>query len=925
MRHVPFVCVWLAAACNLAGGLAPLAAQTAAPITLVRNYAATASINSTPMLVPDGNAGAHVVFKSTRGNQGNGNLYQQHIRTDGAVSWPAEGLPVSLSPSEQNNHNAVPDGKGGFFAVWEDGRATGKSGAISNKRIYLQYVGRDGKPIWGLGGMAASTGTARQHRPQLAPDYQGGVYLFWEEEDPATAEHDIMGQHINAQGEYLWDTAGLKVCRQPGMQQNIQVASTPTQGVLVLWEDFRNGKSWKLYAQQYDYHGAPTWEAGGLGLLPERDLTQRYPSIFGDGFGGLVCVYEALGGLNIDKDIYMLRLNRYGKIVYQQPVCARSGDQTKPQVLKIGADAWVVWEDHRGKNADVYLQKMDFFTGKPALDVGGVLLSRPEGEQVNPSLSLAALAGEIVVAWEETPEASAGGAFRLSLQKVSLDGKPMWQAGGLVAGLPPVLPTEFALTGDERGGAWLAWIEPSTGGTLPLYQHVRSNGSLQFVPQGGGTNVGQPLLQQSTVRSSKIDQPVAAAGKNNDAYIAWEDFRNGEKNADIYLQRLDTNGHARWSAAGLPVCTAEGMQSLPVLVPVDGGVYVAWVDRRAADDDLYIQFIDSTGHARFAPGGIALCTAPRSQSNLRLAPMGNGRDVVAVWTDARSFYEKGFDVYAQRVDTNGKTWWPADGKPIAQADGYQTGPALAPDGKRGVIIAWMDDRDGKYNIRLQALDADGYFRYDADGIVLAPAARNQRTPRIAVSANGIAYVAWAEERAVASESVVRIKALFRDGTSAWSSLYGSDTRAVCTNAGSQTLPLLQVNGADVCVAWLDQRFEAYTNYNLFAQRLGTDGLFTWDAAGVGVGAFLQENAPCDVLLLPSGQLYAAWPHSKEKRGGVEAVRLSPGGKVTLRRTVPGEAEQRQPVLLRLGARAAMAWIEADADRGESKLQMLKLE
>lgn len=924
-------CRFLLLGCRLAmctgGDVWVVHAQTTTTdgaITIVRNYAATASINSTPLLVPDGQGGAHVIFKSTRGNEGSGNLYQQHIRPDGTVVWPAEGVPVGFTQADQTNHQAAPDGRGGFFVAWEDGRAKpGK--AIGNKQIYLQAVAPDGKPQWAVGGIAATNTNTRQHRPQLAPDYQGGVYMFWEEEDPATGEHDIAGQHLNAQGEYLWGAAGLRVCRQPGMQQNIQVAGTPAQGVLVLWEDFRNGKSWKLYAQQFDYNGAPTWEAGGMGLLPERDLTQRYPNIFADGFGGLVCVYEALGGLNIDKDIYMLRLNRYGKVVYQQPVCARSGEQTKPQVLKIGADAWIAWEDHRGNTADIYLQKMDFFTGKPQLETGGVLISKLGGDQMNPALTLAALAGEIVVVWEEAVVNAGqdnGKPFALGAQKVTMEGKQQWQAGGLVLCTPPVLPTQFVATGDEQGGSWVAWVEPTTGGTLPRYQRVRGNGNLQFDVQQNG----QALLQQSTIRSSRIDQPAAATGRNHDAYVAWEDFRNGEKNADIYLQRLDTFGRPRWAGGGVPVCTAQGMQSLPVVVPVNSGTYVAWVDRRRADDNLYIQFVDSTGRARFEPGGIPLCTAPRSQSNLRMVPIGKDRDVVAVWTDARNFYEKGFDIYAQRTDTTGKMLWGADGKPIIQADGYQTSPAVAADGRQGAYIVWMDDQTGKYNIRLQALDAEGYFRFPSEGVAMQASARNQRTPQLAVGANGIVYVAWAEERAVASESVVKVKALFRDASPAWSGITGSDVRNVCTYTSSQTVPQLVATADDVCTAWLDQRYQGYTGYNLFLQSLKGDGEWAWDAAGTGIGAFMQENAPYDVLTLPGGNVAAAWAHTKNKRSSVDALRLAPTGKIGRRYAVPAStSEQRMPSLLRLGDHAAMVWVETNAESAESALRLMRLE
>ncbi len=896
------------------------------PLTLARTFSAVQSQNSEPQMVSDNQAGAFVVFKSVRGGVTQAMLYLQRVRVDGSLEWPTEGIPLCHYGSSQTAHQVAADGKGGVFVVWEDGRE-------GRPRIYAQHINAEGKLQWGLNGVALSAGKLPQTGPRLAIDHQGGIYVFCEEEDPTQGEHDIVGQRLNAEGQRVWGEAATPVCRQLGMQHNIQLASTANQGVLVLWEDFRNGKSWKLYVQQFNIEGGAIWDAGGLSLAPEREVTQRYPTLFGDGFGGLVCVYEALGGLNIDKDIYIVRLNSYGKVVYQQPVCARYGDQTRPRVVKNGPDAWIVWEDQRdAAGSDIVLQRVDFFSGKLAYASDGFTVCNAAGEQRNPRLAVAALGGEIVIAWEDLRPQTDGplqGGPVLYAQKLTQEGRTQWVNNGMAASAALNTQNEYTLLGDERGGAWLAWIQPlmNTGlaSALPRYQHLLGNGAPH-------SRDGRWLLQQNSTQTGKtdrpfVDQPAVAPGYNNDAYIAWEDYRNGQKNPDIYLQRLDTSGAPVWRYGGIPVCTAEKQQGLPVLLAVPGGVYVAWVDRRNADDDLYIQFVDMAGNVRWQADGLPLCAAPRTQSSLKLVSTGSVREVLAVWTDARAFYERGFDIYIQRMDTLGRTAWVADGKLLAAQAGYQTSPSVIGDGrkgdKRGAYIAWMHEEGGVYGIRVQALDASGYYRYPDEGLLVQYSPLNQRAPRLVLGQNGTWFVLWAEERARGAEaSVLKYKAFLPSGVA----VLDAAPALLSGTPGNQTLPAPESQGGEPIVAWLDERAAGTQGVQAVAQKITPDGRQRWANGGMVLGGWLPEHAPPDVL--PLGPLtFVSWAEERgtQKRAAYAALRSETGERVSKQYLPQTAAAQSAPLLVRLGTRPLLVWVEHEAARGESALQCVVVE
>ena len=86
------------------------------------------------------------------------------------------------------------------------------------------------------------------------------------------------------------------------------------------------------------------------------------------------------------------------------------------------------------------------------------------------------------------------------------------------------------------------------------------------------------------------------------------------------------NGIAAWPHAitgGVPVVTDPGSQALEVSVSDGtGGAIFAWRDLRTTID-VYAQRVDAYGHAKW-PGGVAVCTAAGAQDQITMTPDGAG-------------------------------------------------------------------------------------------------------------------------------------------------------------------------------------------------------------------------------------------------------------------------------------------------------------
>ncbi len=86
------------------------------------------------------------------------------------------------------------------------------------------------------------------------------------------------------------------------------------------------------------------------------------------------------------------------------------------------------------------------------------------------------------------------------------------------------------------------------------------------------------LLNDDTTGGTRQQNPVIAVNNFGNIIIAWTDFRDG--NADIYLQRMDTNNN--FSGNNLRANTDATMlwQGSPAVALHDNGNFaVAWEDR----------------------------------------------------------------------------------------------------------------------------------------------------------------------------------------------------------------------------------------------------------------------------------------------------------------------------------------------------------
>ena len=420
-----------------------------------------------------------------------------------------------------------------------------------------------------------------------------------------------------------WATNGSPASLADSNQVLARSLADGSGGVFMVWEDYRSGNA-DVYAQHLDGAGTPLWGANGT-LVISQTGGQEAPVLATDGSGGIIVAWQdARSGSAYD--IYAQALDAAGAMRWAPagiPICTATGTQVLQVATEDGAGgAIVAWRDQRGADADIYAQRVD--------NAGTVL----------------------------------------------------WTANGAAVCDTIGTQSDVRILNDQQGGAFMLWRDRRSGTNYDIYaQRVNPTGTMLWTKNG-------------VVVTGAANDQLSAVMVNDGRYgfiATWYDARNG-LDYDIFAQRIRQNGVAAWSANGVAVCINAGNQQLPVIT-TDGaaGAIVAWFDPRTnSRGDIYGQRVDSLGVAKWAAGGSAVCTADSTQFVRTIVSDKSGGAIVG-WDDDRAGFR---EVYAQHVNSSGSLIWAPLGLQIATAAGQRNLNSAVADDQGGCIFAWEDFRGG---------------------------------------------------------------------------------------------------------------------------------------------------------------------------------------------------------------------------------------
>jgi hypothetical protein len=474
--------------------------------------------------------------------------------------------------------------------------------------------------------------------------------------------------------------------------------------------------------------------------------------------------------------------------------------------------------------------------------------------------------------------------------------------------------TRPAAVPDGSGGMIVTWTDMRNGGNDIYAQHVMAGGYLDpaWPPTGCPVN---------TMTGTQAN-PLAVTDGASGALILWEDDRSGSGVWPMYVGRLLARGamDPAWTAGGKPVSAYNGYQYTKYgATDGAGGMLIAWGEQRGSTDhDIYVQRVTQGGTLPWNAQGVLVCNAAGSQyTPAACSDLAGG--AIVFWSDYRKGTNNDYDLYATRVLAGGTldSRWAANGVAICTLTGTQTQNAILPDGTGGAFLAWGDGRVAPAAVYAQHVRGDGTIdpAWPANGRLVNSGGSS--TPLLIgdgsggfllcsidslyyvhhVLANGTLDPAWPAGGVHLPPLLYDVPALVPDGAGGAlvliedfrvDNIYGNLTAfrvrsngvldpawpagglPVSTAAAEQAYPAAVSDGSSgAVVAWIDGRTFATTDYDVYAQRVRSNGVLgvpephiTWarDVRGDQGGKLLLAWSASEGDGVPNGYVsrYLLW-------------------------------------------------------------------
>ncbi len=523
-------------------------------------YAATVTASG------DGSGDALITFVREGTSFDPHEILGQRINSSGTAQWTSGGILAVEDDDATTSHPvidpfATTNASGDIIIVRQ--RVTGSHTNLIGQRLQNS----NGAPQWS-GTVAAifpggPTGTAEQVTPLVAADGSGNYFTAWQDHRASDTSSDVYVQKLNASGVAQWTSGGVAVATGMGNNQPVSgIVSDGAGGVLLAWVD---GVTFDMKVQRLTSTGALSggWSAGGVSASATTFPT--FNSIASNGANGLYVAYLSNG------DAVLNRVNGAGTVPWGASGVTLNAAQVIPgndsiAIVPDGSGgAYAVWRN-QDSNDGIYSLHATRIDSTGAVVTGwtaGGTVVTSEVSIANPALAVTS-DGYLVVTWDEDPTSLDR---NVKAQKYSPAGVAQWTAGGV-----------------------------------------------------------------SVVTDGAQQQGAHVVASDTGAIVVWADARSGTD--DIYAQRLDASGAAQWTANGIVVTNAANAQSASV-VDTDNaaGVIVSWYDERAGSGtefDVYAQRIDSTGAAKWTANGLAIATrAGINEREPKIVSNGNAGAVVA--------------------------------------------------------------------------------------------------------------------------------------------------------------------------------------------------------------------------------------------------------------------------------------------------------
>jgi hypothetical protein len=383
-------------------------------------------------------------------------------------------------------------------------------------RLFAQHIDAGGTPLWAEDGIPLNSSKILD-APRLAFDGSDGVIVVWRDFRADTAGN-VYAQHLSSAGDKLWSSSDVAVAAGPLHETGLSVSPDGAGGAFVSWSDDRTGTS-DIRVQRITPTGTLDWGADGvaMGIVTLGNYT-LFSKVCADGAEGALVGFTAL--ISGSYNAYVQRLS------------------------STGVSQWTA---------------------------GGVRASTSTLGVSCADLAADGTGGAVIALRDNRSQNSFQQAFA---QRITADGTVAWAADGVSLSGSGSPVDEQNVVGDGTGGGILEWstyLNDGSGNSRLSVQYVSAAGAPQWGP---ATQVLAAAVYGGSGWLHSQMVPDGAGG----AVIAWNAV-GGSGGFDISAQRLAANGARVWPAPRVLASVPTIAWQMGIVPDGTGGAVASWLNQ----------------------------------------------------------------------------------------------------------------------------------------------------------------------------------------------------------------------------------------------------------------------------------------------------------------------------------------------------------
>lgn len=262
---------------------------------------------------------------------------------------------------------------------------------------------------------------------------------------------------------------------------------------------------------------------------------------------------------------------------------------------------------------------------------------------------------------------------------------------------------------DNAGNFYVGFYSNNAGNYDIRLQYFSYDGVAQWDTDG--------LLVSSHTQYSWVTEWDLTTDNNGNCVLAFNDARDG--NANVYAYAISPSGEFLWGDDGISLTSDPQDEFVPsITVTGSNNVIVAWSRPTSPQAEIVMQKITPEGTLSWGLSGITYQSGSESYTGARVLGVEGDNFIMAFYKETGSFPAITRHIYAQKFNGMGTPVWFGD---VLASNSNYINPynnfKIAPDNNNGIIIAWMDDRDGDMNMdgAVQRVNGDGSINWPANG------------------------------------------------------------------------------------------------------------------------------------------------------------------------------------------------------------------